>query len=101
MKTKAKFTYPISIIFLLTACGSVNNANDHLASMDDTSKKMLTEIAESRKVLQAATDQAARMADALVAFQKMGIDLLSTFQKSAENTKPVKTENIDDILNQH
>jgi hypothetical protein len=83
MKNRSPFIV-LGLSTSLFACGEAEKANRHLESME--------------KTLAIATKQAERMADAIEALQKLGVDTLQIFNSGFKAKPPAPTDDIDDIL---
>lgn len=88
----------IVVFWCLTACGPVDRANEHLGQMDDTSKKLLEEMRQTRLSLETASAQSVRIADALVEIKKLGADAMALMVKLFEPKSPQKTPDLADVL---
>ena len=83
---------------VLQGCGQINQSNEHLGSMDATSKQMLLELKSSRESLALATKQSERIADALVALKDLSVDLVKVLQATFAKKPAEKTDDIDSVI---
>jgi len=86
------------ITFTLSACGQINQSNEHLGSMDNTSKQMLLELKSTRESMSIATEQSQRIADALVALKDLSVDLVKIMQSTFAKKITEKTDDIDSVV---
>ena len=97
------YRFPLLVLFMVmlgaSGCGQAEQANQHLSSMDETSKGMLSELKKSRESLTQATTQSERIADALVALQTLSTDLVKVIQATFIKKPPAATDDIDSVLN--
>jgi hypothetical protein len=83
----------------LIACGQADTANQHLGSMDESTKILISEFKKTQETLKDATNHVGRMANSIEALQKLGVDTVKLFGNAFKPREPSKTENIEDIFN--
>ncbi len=86
------------LVFMVSACGQANTANEHLGSIDQTAKEMRDELKKTREFLDTATTQSQRIADALVSLQTLAQDMVKIIQTTFVKKPPAATDDIDSVL---
>ena len=82
----------------MIACGQADTANQHLGSMDESTKILISEFKKTQETLKDATNHVGRMANSIEALQKLGVDTVKLFSETFQPKPPTKTSNIDDLV---